>query len=121
MSLGKYWNKTTKVAASIVSVCTLLAFLYGFYSHFAKQSDHEALAANVEENFAKQEDLLAVNQSVQQTNYQFWIYQTKQEINRLWDEWRKSNDPAEKEQIRDQIEELEKDLQRYKDKLGELK
>lgn len=115
------WTKTQKVIASITGAITIVTATFFIYNHFAKQKDHEALAAEVKENYVKQDELIAMNKNVQQTNYEFWIYKLNQDINKLYAELRTESDPIKQQQIRDQIERLKGDLRRYENKLDSLK
>ena len=42
---------------------------YTAYNHFTPKAEHIALANEVHEEYAKQDDLLAVNKNIQQSNY----------------------------------------------------
>lgn len=115
------WNKTQKIIASIVGAIVIFGAGFTVYNHFAKQAAHVALAANVEENYVQQVELIAMNKNVQQTNYEFWIYRVKQEISELYKELRKTVDEIKQQQIIDEIKTKQEDLKDYKKKLGELK
>jgi hypothetical protein len=115
------WTKTSKLIATATGIITITGSLFFVYNFFAKQSAQDALAAEVKENYVRQDDLVAMNKNVQQTNYEFWIYKTNQDINKLYAELRLESDPIKQQQIRDQIEKLKNDLRRYEDKLNSLK
>lgn len=115
------WGKTQKIIASIVGAIAIFGAGFTVYNHFAKQTDHLALASNVEENYVQQEDLIAMNQVVQQSNLDFWIYKVKQEISELYKELRATIDEIKKQQILDEIESKKEDLKNYKEKLEKLK
>ncbi|MHA1462006.1 MAG: hypothetical protein ACTSQ0_02950 [Candidatus Heimdallarchaeota archaeon] len=115
------WGKTQKIIASIVGLITIFAAGFVVYNHFAKQSAHAALAANVETNYVQQSELVAMNKNVQQTNYDFWIYRIKQEISDLYKELRKTVDKIKQQQIQDEIEMKKDELKNYNKKLDGLK
>jgi len=115
------WGKTQKIIASIVGAIVIFGAAWSAYHHFAKQTDHVALAANVETNYVQQSELVAMNKNVQQTNYDFWIYRIKQEISDLYKELRKTVDKIKKQQIQDEIEMKKEELKNYNNKLQGLK
>jgi hypothetical protein len=115
------WKKPQTIIGTIVSFCALVGIVFTTYNHFAKQTDHEALAAEVHDKYVKEDDLIAMNKNVQQTNYEFWIYRTKQEINELYKELRATTDSVKVQQIKDQIEQKKEDLKDYKHKLNDLR
>jgi len=115
------WGKTQKIIASIVGAIVIFGAAWSAYHHFAKQSAHAALAANVETNYVQQKELVAMNQVVQQSNLDFWIYRIKQEISELYKELRKTTDRIKQKQISDQIEMKKEDLKNYKKDLNNLR
>lgn len=114
-------SKIQTILAVIGGSIAIIGSAFAAYNHFAKQSDHEALAAEVKENYAEKEDILAMTQQIQQSNLDFWIYKTKQEIHDLQQERRQTNDPNDVREINEQIEDLRRDLDRYQRNLEELK
>ena len=115
------WKKPQTIIASITGLITIVGSIILVYNWVTPRAEHEALAEEVHTEYVKQEDLLAVNKNVQQTNYQFWISETKRELSDLYKELRKETDPIKQQQIRDQIEEKKQDLKDWKEKLNELK
>ena len=115
------WGKTHKIVASVVGAIAIFGAGWTAYHHFAKESEHIALAADVKENYVQQIELVAMNQNVQQTNYEFWIYRIKQEISELYKELRRTVDKIKQQQIQDEIEGKKEDLKNYKKKLDGLK
>ncbi len=115
------WSKSQKVIASIVGMIIIFSSGFTVYNHFAKEEDHLALAANIEKNYVQQSELVAMNQVVQQSNLDFWIYKAKQEISELYKELRATTDKIKKQQILDEIESKKEDLKNYKEKLDKLK
>jgi hypothetical protein len=115
------WNKTQKIIASIVGSIVIFGAGFTVYNHFAKQTDHLALASNIKTNYVQQKELVAMNQVVQQSLLDFWIYKTKQKISELYKELRATVDEIKKQQILDEIENQKEDLKIYKEKLEKLK
>ena len=119
------WSKTQKIIASIVGAIVIFGAGFTVYNHFAKQTDHLALVADVKENNIEQKlqktELIVINQVAQQTNLDFWIYRTKQEISELYKELRQTEDKIKQQQIQDEIESKKDDLKNYKNKLDGLK
>jgi hypothetical protein len=114
------WKKISTVVGALTGILVLGGAGYKAYDYYTPKAMHEALASDVKENYVQQDELLAINKNVQQSNYDFWIYRLKSEINALYEEWRKETDPVKKQQIMDQINEKKADVKYYQEKLHEL-
>jgi len=119
------WNKIHTIVATVGGIFVIGGSIFGVINYFTPKTAHEALASEVHEEYVKQKDFendfVAMNQSVQQGQLDFWIYKTKQEILELQKEKRNTNDPDKKQEIQDQIDILKEDLKNYNKKLQELK
>jgi hypothetical protein len=115
------WKKPQTIIGTVVSSCGLIAIIFTGYNHFAKQAAFDALASEVKNEYVREDDLVAMNKNVQQTNYEFWIYRTKQEINELYKEMRATTDHVKIQQIKDQIDQKKEDLKDYLHKLHDLR
>jgi hypothetical protein len=115
------WKKPQTIIATITGAITIFGTVFFVYNWITPRHEHEALADEVHTEYVKQEELLAVNKNVQQTNYQFWIAELKRQISELYKELRQETDPIKQEQIRNEIDSKKRDLQHYQDKLNELK
>jgi len=115
------WKKPQTIIGSITGVITIAATIILVYNWVTPRHEHEALAKEVHEEYVTQDELVAVNKNVQQTNYQFWIIELKRQIGELYQQLKTVTDPIEKQRILDEIKDKQQDLQNFKNKLNEMK